>query len=79
MRSHNLSPLGICEACESAPEYRLTYCPGYPLTAYQKGRVSRGRLDFVAGGWEEKITLPRFVGSFDEVTAFLQADLGGFK
>jgi hypothetical protein len=52
----------------------LTECPGNPLTAYQKGRVGRGRLDYIDGDWKQKITVPRFVGSMEAVTAFLEAD-----
>jgi hypothetical protein len=53
----------------------LTDCPGYVLTAYQKGRVGRGRLDFINGHWKQKITVPRFIGDFEAVTAFLEAEL----
>jgi hypothetical protein len=78
-RGHNFTgEESVCERCECAPGYITTDCPGFPLTAYQKGRVARGRLDYVASdeeGWKQKITLPRFVGSFEEVTAFLNAEL----
>jgi hypothetical protein len=73
--AHDLGPLGICRRCESEPGFMLTDCPGTVLTAYQKGRVGRGRLDFVAGDWKQKITIPRYVGTFEEVTAFLNAEL----
>jgi hypothetical protein len=75
LRNHDLKgEERVCEACESAPGYMLTDCPGFPLTAYQKGRVSRGRLDYVRGAWKQKITVPRFIGTFEEVTAFLDAE-----
>jgi hypothetical protein len=68
-------PEAVCKACECAPGYMTTDCPGNVLTAYQKCRVGRGRLDFANCEWKNKITIPRFVGNFEEVTAFLNADL----
>jgi hypothetical protein len=65
----------VCERCESAPDYMLTDCPGTSLTAYQKCRVARGRLDYRDGEWHQEITRPRFIGDFAEVTSFLEAEL----
>ena len=64
----------VCHLCECAPGYMLTECPGTPLTAYQKGKVGRGRLDYIEGEYVSTITVPRFVGTIEEVTAFLEAD-----
>ncbi len=68
-------PEAVCKVCECAPGYMTTDCFGTVLTAYQKCRVGRGRLDYLNAEWKHKITLPRFVGSFEEVNAFLEADL----
>jgi hypothetical protein len=53
----------------------LTDCPGIVLTAYQKERVARGRLDYHGGSFHPKITIPRFIGDFNEVNAFLLREL----
>ena len=77
-RGHNFTgDESVCERCECAPGYITTDCPGHVLSAYQKSRVARGRLNYIEGEWSAKITLPRFVGSFEEVTEFLNAELAG--
>lgn len=65
----------VCTTCECTPEYMLTDCPGIVLTAYQKERVGRGRLDYIDGAFIPKITIPRFIGDFNEVNAFLLREL----
>jgi len=64
----------VCHLCECAPGYMLTECPGVPLTEYQKGKVRRGRLDYIEGGYVSTVTVPRAVGSMDEIIKFLEAD-----
>jgi hypothetical protein len=71
---HDFSAEAVCVKCESAPGHMLTECPGTVLTAYQKGRVGRGRLDYINGDWKQKITVPRAVGTMDEIIKFLEAD-----
>jgi hypothetical protein len=68
-------PEAVCKVCECAPGYMTTDCPGHVLSAYQKCRVGRGRLDFANTEWKNKISIPRFIGDFAEVTAFLEAEL----
>jgi hypothetical protein len=72
-RQHVPGTEAVCDVCECAPNYLTAECPGTVLTAYQKCRVGRGRLDYKNGAWIEQTLTPRFVGTFEEVTAFLNA------
>ncbi len=68
-------PEAVCDVCECTPGYLTTECPGFVLSAYQKCRVGRGRLDYQQGDWVEQIKVPRFAGTIEEVTAFLEAEV----
>ena len=65
---------GVCSICECEPNYMTQDCSGRVLTAYEKSRVGRGRLDYRDCGWVDKYPRPRFVGTIEEVTAFLLAE-----